>query len=68
MKKPKREQNGALFPNDQIIVAGYGMQSNENNNNDEAKHLKFVRFKYFRYENEEIAFISEHAELCGGRS
>ena len=58
---------GALLPNDQIIIAGYGLQANFDGFIRESS-LKFARFNTFGFSDAFIHYTSKYAQECGGRS
>ena len=66
MDKLTRTQFGAIVPNDEVIIAGYGMQYKDDSSSD-YKPLKFTRLKTFGFQPEEIQFHSKYAGICPGR-
>ena len=54
MEKLERTQFGALVPNDEIIIAGYGLQGKDDNSGK--RRLKFTRFKTFGFQDDTIEF------------
>ena len=63
MEKLERTQTGALVPNGEAIIAGYGLQGKDDNGG-----LKFARFKAFGFEDDIIWSIIKDAAVCSGRS
>ena len=68
MEQLTRNQFGALVPNDQVIIAGYGKQGNGDDYH-EKRRLKFASFRTFGYQDHlEIHYTSKYAQHCDGRS
>ena len=66
MEKLKRTQFGALVPNDEIIISGYGLQGKDDHS--AKRRLKFARFMTFGFQEDTIEFNNKDASSCPGRS
>ena len=66
MEKMEKTQFLTFVNNDEVIIAGYGLQGN-----DEAsakRRLKFARFKTYEFRGDTIQSTSQYAGICRGRS
>ena len=70
MMKLERDltQLGAIVLNDQVIIAGYGLQANYYGFSPGVRSLKFARFKTFGFGEDDIQFIGSYGQVCPGRS
>ena len=50
MEKMERTQFGTLVNNDEVIIAGYGLQGKDDDSGK--RRLKFTRFKTFGFEDD----------------
>ena len=66
MEKMEKTQFLTFVNNDEVIIAGYGLQGN-----DEAsakRRLKFARFKTFEFRGDTILSTNRKVGTCPGRS
>ena len=70
MEKLARDltHQGALVPNDEVVIAGYGLQARDSVFAPGASTLKFARFKTFGFNPHQIQYTSIYAQTCHGRS
>ena len=64
MENVERTLTGALVPNGEAIIAGYGFQGKDDYIGK--RRLKFARFIVSGFEDDKVLSINNDVSICGG--